>query len=154
MLGQVPSNGIKTKLEARWAILDVSEATPHLPPNRNMILSKYNKLLLERAWKSCAMLSALCPERCLVPCACRNLACALSLFAFSVCSGAVNKEIDDKVVEKRQLDRTARHEWQRARSAFTAESAAPSREPAMPGRCAKPVQRVGRRAAACTKDFN
>lgn len=40
----------------------------------------------------------------------RNLACALPLFAFSVCSGAVNKEIDDKVVEKRQLDRAAHHE--------------------------------------------
>lgn len=52
-----------------------------------------------------------------------------SLFAFSNCSGAVNKEIDDKVVEKRQLGRTTPHEWQRAWSAFTAKNAAPSREP-------------------------
>ena len=33
-----------------------------------------------------------------------------SLFAFSDCSGAVNKEIDDKVVERRQLGRTAPRE--------------------------------------------
>lgn len=64
-----------------------------------------------------------------------------SLFAFSDCSGAVNKEIDDKVVEKRQLGRTAPCEWQRACSAFTAKKVAPSREPAVPGRCAKTVRR-------------
>lgn len=83
----------------------------------------------------------------------RNLACALSLFAFSVCSGAVNKEIDDKVVEKRQLDRTARHEWQRACSAFTAKNVAPSRELAMPGRCAKTVQCVARGVCSLYEEF-
>ncbi|KAF5914283.1 hypothetical protein HPG69_000080 [Diceros bicornis minor] len=37
-----------------------------------------------------------------------------SLFAFSDCSGAVNKEIDDKVVEKRQLGRTAPQRFEMA----------------------------------------
>lgn len=83
----------------------------------------------------------------------RNLACALSLFVFSVCSGAVNKEIDDKVVEKRQLDRTTRHEWQRACSAFTAKNVAPSRELAMPGRCAKTVQCMGRGVCSFYEEF-
>lgn len=64
------------------------------------------------------------------------------------------KEIDDKVVEKRQLDRTTRHEWQRACSAFTAKNVAPSRELAMPGRCAKTVQCVGREeSVASMKNF-
>lgn len=62
-----------------------------------------------------------------------------SLFVFSNCSGAVNKEIDDKVVEKRQLGRTTPHEWQRAWSAFTAKNAAPSREPTVLGHGAKTV---------------
>lgn len=64
-----------------------------------------------------------------------------SLFAFSDCNGAVNKEIDDKVVEKRQLGRTTPHEWQRAWSAFTAKKAAPSGEPTVPGPYAKTIRR-------------
>lgn len=95
------------------------------------------QLLLQLRWN--LSLRAAC---CCAPSG--NLAGALALFASSVCSGAVNKEIDDKVVEKRQLDRTARHEWQRARSAFTAKNVAPSRELAMPGRCAKPARGGGR----------
>lgn len=106
-----------------------------LPPVKSFILSKYYRprYSLQRHGRVlCRSFSCRCP-----PAACH----ALPSRAFPGCGGAVNKEIDDKVVEERQLDRTARHEWQRARSAFAAKNGAPSSALAVPGCAAKPLQR-------------
>lgn len=149
----------------RWAVLDVWEATsmsPHPSPSRNLILSKHDKHdKYYTSWKSmeelCYIFCSGIP-RC-VPWALSRAVCfqKSGMRAVLVCvlslHRAVNKEIDDKVVEKRQLDRTARHEWQRARSAFTAENAVPSREPAMPGRCAKACSARGERSCSLYQGF-